>query len=87
MSHFSDPAWLDSRIERTKTLIIAYEDAIEALAVDGAQTYSLDTGQTSQSVTRAQLGSLRNVLSHLENRLERLNAKRFGRGTLVVPGY
>ena len=83
---FADKEWLDARIEKTKDLIVKYEDAIDALS-SGAQTYSLDTGQTSQSVTKAQLGSLRNMLQELENRLERLKAKRYGRAVNVIPGF
>jgi len=83
---FADKDWLDARIEKTKDLIVKYEDAIDALS-SGAQTYSLDTGQTSQSVTKAQLGSLRSALDNLENRLERLKAKRHGRGVNVRPGF
>lgn len=83
---FKDDEWLDERIAKTKELIVKYEDAIDALS-SGAQTYSLDTGQTSQSVTKAQLGSLRNMLQELENRLEWLNAKRHGRTVNVTPGF
>jgi len=86
MAMFRDNEWLDARIAKTKDLIVKYEDAIDALS-SGAQTYSLDTGQTSQSVTKAQLGSLRSALDNLENRLERLKAKRHGRGVNVRPGF
>jgi uncharacterized protein (DUF342 family) len=63
--------WIEARITATQTAIVAYEAAILALST-GAQTYSLDTGQTRQSVTRAQLGSLTKTLSMLEERLEHL---------------
>lgn len=81
-----DLAFLDERIDRTKTMIIAYEDAITALA-GGAQSYSLDTGQTRQSVTRAQLAELTSTLEQLENRLASLNARRNGGSIYVRPGF
>jgi len=41
-----DKAFLKERIEKTKALIVAYEDALLAIA-GGAQHYRLDTGQSS----------------------------------------
>jgi hypothetical protein len=63
-----DQAYVQERIDKTKTAIAAYEDAIIALA-GGAQQYSLNTGQTIQVVTRANLTNLRETLDMLENRL------------------
>jgi hypothetical protein len=81
-------AWLDARIAKTKTLIEKYEDAIDALsAPGGAESYSLDTGQTRQSVTRANLGSLQATLDSLENRLSTLYARRNGASVNVIPGW
>jgi len=82
-----DSTWLDVRIAATKTLIVAYENAILALST-GAQSYSLDTGQTRQMVTKAQLPSMREALSALENRLAVLDARRNGgSGVVVRPGW
>lgn len=78
--------WLEARVTATKALIVAYENAILALA-GGAQSYSLDTGQTRQTVTKADLGSLRLQLNELENRLSVLDARLCGAGTNVVPGF
>ena len=72
-----DNAFLDARITRTKELIIAYEDAIDAITANG-QSYKLDTGQTSQTKTQADLGSMRLELESLDNRLATLCARRFG---------
>jgi hypothetical protein len=69
--------WLDQRIARTRELIVVYEDAVEALA-GGAQSYQLDTGQTRQLVSKAQLGSLQLTLQRLETRLATLQARRGG---------
>ena len=70
-----DNAYLDERIAKTKTLIAAVEDAIAELSA-GSASYSLDTGQTRTSVTKADLGSLRLQLDSLDNRLSTLCARR-----------
>jgi hypothetical protein len=81
-----DREWLEARVTATKALIVAYENAILALA-GGAQSYSLDTSQTRQTVTKADLGSLRLQLNELENRLAVLDARLCGAGTRVIPGF
>lgn len=86
MGTYVDTTWLEDRITKTKALIEAYEDAILALS-SGAQTYSLNTGQTQQSVTKAQLGSLDLTLQRLENRLAVLEARREGGGVQGRPGF
>lgn len=78
--------YLDERIEKTKTMIAAYEDAILALA-GGAMSYTLDTGQTRTVVAKAQLGSMRSTLGHLETRLATLDARRNGAAVQVRPGF
>jgi hypothetical protein len=61
-----DEAWLDARIAKTKLMIIAIEDAILALSTGGVQSYSLNTGQTQQTVTKANISSMRGTLKELE---------------------
>ncbi len=79
-------AWIEARIARTKTLIVAYEDALEALE-SGVQQYSLDTGQSRQMVTRQNISSLQSALDRLEARLARLQADLCGRATIVRPTF
>lgn len=73
-----DDTFLQARIDATKLQIVAYEDALLALAGTGAQEYMLDTGQSRQRVTKLDLKALNAVLDSLVNRLEvyeqRLNA-------------
>ena len=57
---------------------MAYEDAIDALVVQGMQSYTLDTGQTRQTVTRFELASLQRQLDSLMNRLATLEARKTG---------
>ncbi len=66
--------WTLDRIAAKKALIIAYETAITALST-GAQSYQLNTGQTQQLVTRANLGSMRLVLKDLEADISALEAR------------
>lgn len=79
-----DDQWLADRIAATKALIIATEAAITQVAA-GAQSYTLDSGQTRQSVTRGTLGSLRLSLDQLDNRLATLDARRCGAGVYARP--
>lgn len=67
--------YLLDRINKLKAIIEKYEDAIDALLVGGVQSYTLDTGQSRQTVTRADLKDLEeglerklNSLFMLENR-------------------
>lgn len=83
----SDKTWLDARIAATEALIVAHEAAITALTTGGAQSYSLDTGQTRTSVTRANLSELRIALSQLENRRSELRTRRYGAGHNARPGF
>lgn len=81
-----ETTWLEERISKTEALIVAYEDAITAIA-GGAQSYSLDTGQTRQTVTKANLSSLRDVLNSLENRRATLKARLCGSGVYAGPEF
>ena len=86
MASAIDTTWLDERITKTKALIVAVEDAILALS-SGAISYTIDTGQTKQTVTKAQIASLRIQLGELESRLETLDARRNGGPCYVKPGW
>lgn len=80
-----DRAFLQERIEKTKALIVAYEDALAALGGSGAvQSYKLDTGQDSQSVTRADIPRLNEMLDSLYNRCATFEARLNGSGATHV---
>lgn len=81
-----DNEWMDARIARTKASIVIYEDAIDALTTTH-QTYTIQTAQTQETVTRTSLGQLRATLSSLENRLATLNARRYGSSRTARPGF
>lgn len=69
-----DTTWIEERIAAKKALVVKYEAAIDALST-GAQSYSLDTGQTRQVVTRAGLSEMRNLVRQLEADISSLQAR------------
>lgn len=80
-----DRTFLEERITRTKALIVAYEDALLALAGDGAQqSYTLDTGQTRQTVTRADIPRLNKMLDALYNRCTMFEQRLNGGGSTIA---
>lgn len=69
-----DTTWIEQRIAAKKSLVLKYEAALDALST-GAQSYSLDTGQTRQVVTKANLSEIRNLVSKLESDISSLQAR------------
>lgn len=83
-----DPTFIEARITATKASIVAAEDAELALLGGGIQTYTIDTGQTRQTVTKANITELRNYIDSLYNRLVTLQARLTGGGVVNVgPAY
>lgn len=76
-------AYLQERIAKTKLLIEAYEAAALALGEAGTQSYRLDTGQSSQTVTKLDLPAITNTLDTLYNRLCVMEARLTGSGTKI----
>ena len=82
-----DTEWIEGRIAAKKAAILAFEAALTALA-GGAQTYSLDTGQTRQVVTKANLTEMRNAIAQLESDISTLQMRLSGCGRFQVrPGW
>lgn len=83
-----DRTFAVQRITATKALIVAYEDALTALATaGGVQSYTLDTGQDRQTVTRADLPALNQMIDSLYNRLATLEARVYGGTTQGRPAW
>lgn len=82
-----DRVWLEQRVAAKKALIVQYETALSLLAVTGVQSYQLDTGQTRQMVTRANVRDLREAVAALESELAVLEAQLNGAGFQVTPGF
>lgn len=79
-------AWLQARLTATQAQIEAYEDAIAALGASGAAvlSYSIDTGQTRQQVTRANLSDLQETLDRLYCRYEALYNRLNGGASIIM---
>lgn len=79
--------FIDDRLKATEDAIIEAESA-EASILDGAvQSYTLDTGQTRTTVTRANIRALRTYIDSLYNRRATLRA-RLGKGARTMrPDY
>jgi hypothetical protein len=72
------------RLAATLVLIEALEAALTALITDGAQSYTLDTGQSRQVVTKLNVASLQKQLDTLYNRYDIFNNRCNGGGTLIA---
>lgn len=79
-----DSSFILDRITATRAQIVAYEAAIEALVAGGIQSYILDTGQTTQTVTKLDLADLQKAMDGLYNRCATLEARLNGSGVLTV---
>lgn len=80
-----DASYLQERITATKALITAYEDAALALGEGNVQSYTIDTGQTRQTVTKLELASVNRTINSLYNRCAMLEARL--NGSNVSTGY
>lgn len=83
-----DRAWDEQALTSVEQTILAYRAAVLALST-GSASYSLDTGQTRQSVTKANLTEMRRVLSAMESE-RKLILQRLGRGggsTIARPEF
>ncbi len=74
----SSTYWSD-RLATVQALIVKYDAALLALG-SGVQQYSLDTGQTRQTVTKANITSLATTRQSLLNELSTLEARVCGAG-------
>lgn len=79
-----DSSFIQARIDATKLLIVAYEDALAALA-GGVMSYTLDTGQTKQTVTKYNITEMNNIVASLYNRCATLEARLKGGSGIGVP--
>jgi len=80
-----DREFLKARIVATKAAIVAYEDALTALGSQGGvQSYTLDTGQTRQTVTRADIPGMNRMIDSLYNRCVTLETRLTGSGVITA---
>lgn len=80
-------SFLTDRIAATEALIIAWENAATALA-NGAQSYTIDTGQSRQTVTKADLQYIQEQIKFLDSRLANYTARAGAHGPMIGrPGF
>jgi hypothetical protein len=83
-----DADFLQEQIDKTKALLDAYSDALLQLTSGGVHKYSLDTGQSVQTVTRLDLSRLQKDYDLLLNRLNMLCHRLNGGGGVTgIPGW
>jgi hypothetical protein len=83
-----DRAYLLSKIESIKSQIDSFENALFAFSENGAlQSYTIDTGQTRQTVNRSEIGLLNSTIDSLYNRLTVFESRLYGGNTLQARPY
>jgi hypothetical protein len=77
-----DVAFEQEQLEKIKEMIAAYNDAISAFLTQAdVQTYTLNTGQTTTTVSRTQLASLQATRRSLMNEYAVMCNRLHGDGT------
>lgn len=83
------PTFDEERLAAAKAQLIQVDAAI-AVVLGGGMSYSLDSGQTRQSVTRSSLSELRAMQAYLEQKVKQLDGAVNGGGGSTVyvrPGF
>ena len=70
MATVFDSTFVQARITAIQAQIVAYETAMTALSSGKVKSYSLNTGQTTQSVTKRDLSQMQTELDYLIGRLQ-----------------
>lgn len=80
--------FLREQVEVIKAKIVAYNGAVASLSAGAIQSYEIESGQTRQKVTRANIADLERVIASLMNQLTTLEARLCGSGvTHYVPSW
>ena len=82
-----DNTFLQERIDAIKLMIVEYQTAQASLASGAIESYTLDTGQTRQTVTKLNIGTLQNLIDSLFNQYATLSARLEGGTVLVRPQW
>jgi polyhydroxyalkanoate synthesis regulator phasin len=78
-----DATFLTERITATKNQIATLEDAALSLSTGAITSYTLDTGQSRQVVTKTNVSLINKTIDSLYNRLATLEARLNGSGTVI----
>lgn len=79
--------FLQTQITDTENLITTYQTAVASLVAGEIQSYTLNTGQSTQTVTNANIGVLNSQIDILYNRLATLEVRCSGASGVVIPGW
>lgn len=82
-----DAAFTQERIDKCKAQIVLYEDLIDQLLTGTIKSFTLNTGQTVETVTKKDVSRLQESLDLLYNRCEILTARLNGGSIYVMPGW
>lgn len=76
--------WLKEQLALCEAAIAATWAAITAVSTGAVQSYTLNTGQTSQTVTKTNLGSIRMQLDNLYSLRDMLKSRLCRTGSHYV---
>lgn len=79
--------FITQQITRTQTQITLLQDAIDFLYANPHKSYTLDTGQSKQTVSREELESLQRQVDILLGRLTALEARCNGGAIKINPCF
>lgn len=80
--------FLERSLKRTEEQIEQLEMAIPKIIAGAIQSYTFNSGQTQETVTRANLSAWESVLDSLYNRRATMRARLYGDGVITVrPGW
>ncbi len=82
----ADQFWIDE-LAKAKAQAVALDTAILFLYANPHKSYTLDTGQSSQQVSRPDLDSLQSQYDGLLNRIASLDARCNGASQQIRPGW
>lgn len=80
-----DDQFLIDELARIEAEIVAYHNAYTALMAGGVQSYTLDTSQTRQTVSKYEIASLKNTYNALMSIRDDLCARIYGASSYVRP--
>lgn len=78
-----DSTFIHERITATKNQIATLEDAALNISSGAITSYTLDTGQSRQVVTKSNISLINKAIDALYNRLATLETRLTGNGTVV----
>lgn len=80
---------LQTQLVTLQTQYLAWQAAFDALsAANGVKSYTIDSGQTVQTVTRNEINKINDVIQSLLNQIAVIETRLTGCGsTYVQPGW